>query len=106
MVACVLALLVAAPTIGAAACLCDGDAVGQATSVVVGEAVHANEPENGGACQEPCCLGGHCHHAGPALDVPVVALASPAPRAVELTIAPARALASRAPSTLDRPPRA
>lgn len=106
LAACVLALLVAAPMTGAAACLCNEDAVGQTTSVGGGQAIHANQPEDSGPCQEPCCLGGHCHHAGPALDVPVVVLASPAPRAAELTIAPARALASRAPSALDRPPRA
>jgi uncharacterized membrane protein YjjB (DUF3815 family) len=104
LAACVLALLVVAPTTSLAACLCVEDAaIGQVSDV---PAIQAERHEEGAPCKAACCVSGHCHHAGSLLDAPVVAISAPAPMAAEHAIAPTRALASRAPSALDRPPRA
>lgn len=100
LVACVLTLLVAAPMTSAAACLCLED-----TATAAGQIVQTDHQTDSAPCKAACCLGGHCHHAGPALDAPVSTVAVLAPVAARHAIAPANALPSLAVSTLDRPPR-
>jgi hypothetical protein len=106
LAACVLALLVVAPTTGLAACLCVEDAAVAGASVGAGQTVQAERHEDGAPCKAACCASGHCHHAGSLLDAPVVTISAPAPVAAELAVAPTRALASRPLSALERPPRA
>ena len=103
LAACVLTLLVVAPTTSLAACLCVEDAAISQVSAV--QALQPERHEDGAPCKAACCMGGHCHHAGSLLDAPVVTITAPAPVAAKLTIAPARALASRPLSAIDRPPR-
>jgi hypothetical protein len=102
--ACVLALLVVAPTASMAGCVC-GDTVRLTTSAVV-EAVQDDHRDDRSPCEAPCCVGGHCHHAGPLLDTPVATVPVQAPVAAAHALAPARALASQTLSGPDRPPRA
>lgn len=97
--ACVLALLVIVPATSLAACLCAEDAA-------VVQTVEAEQHEDGAPCKAACCVGGHCHHAGPLLDAPFVTITAPAPVVDKHAVASTRALASRPPSALDRPPRA
>ena len=102
MAACVLSLLVIAPTIASAACICDDRpvaAVGQA-------AVEANPRHNTAPCQAACCLGGHCHHANAWVEEPVATIAAPTLDGAKLAIPAPRPLASIPPSPLDDPPRA
>lgn len=100
LVACVLTLLVAAPMTSAAACLCIEDSAPAASLTV-----QADHQQDSAPCKAACCLGGHCHHAGPALEAPVSTIAVLAPMAARHEIAPAHALPSLTVSTLDRPPR-
>jgi hypothetical protein len=104
--ACVLALLVVVPTTSLAACLCVEDVAVAQASVNSVQGVEAEQHEDGAPCKAACCVGGHCHHAGSLLDARFVFLDAPAPMAAEHALTPTRALASRAPSALDRPPRA
>lgn len=103
LAACVLALLVVAPATSRAACLCaEGVTVASASA----QTLEAERHEDGAPCKAACCVGGHCHHAGSLLDAPVVTLDGPARLAAEHALPPTRALASRPPAALDRPPRA
>lgn len=102
LAACVLALLVVAPTFASAACVCDEPPA----SASAHPAAKADQSEDGAPCKAACCPGGHCHHAGPLLDGPVMAVSAPAPKIAEHRMTPTRALASRTPSPLDHPPRA
>jgi len=104
LAACVLALLVVAPTTSLAACLCAEDAAVASAGAV--QTLEAERHEDGAPCKAACCVGGHCHHAGSLLDAPFVTITAPAPVAAKHVLAPTRALASRAPPALDRPPRA
>lgn len=106
MAACVLALLVVIPTTSLAACLCVEDVAVVQVGAGIVEAVDTGQHEDGAPCKAACCVGGHCHHAGSLLDARFVFLDAPAPMAAEHALAATRALASRAPSALDRPPRA
>jgi hypothetical protein len=108
MAACVLALLVVAPAVGMAACACENDApvVGVVMSVDTPQAVHSDQQDHAAPCEAACCVGGHCHHGGAMLDAPVAAVLAPAPIVSEHATASAHALASRAISGPDRPPRA
>ena len=107
MAACVLALLVVAPTVGMAACLCnDAAIVGVETSMVAAQGVQADQNDHGAPCDDACCVSGHCHHGGVMLDAAIAGVPAPAPVAAEPVTASARALASRAVSGPDRPPRA
>jgi len=101
LAACVLALLVAAPMTSAAACLCADDAVAMTAS----QTVQADHGQDSAPCKAACCLGGHCHHAGPALEAPVSTVSVPSPKAARHAIAPSQALTSLGGSALDRPPR-
>lgn len=101
LVACVLALLVVAPSVVSARCVCDE----RPASAAAGPTVEAGQKHDNAPCKAACCLSGHCHHGGSLLDPPVTAVAMLAPKAAEHTMAPARALASRTPSPLDQPPR-
>jgi hypothetical protein len=101
LAACVLSLLVAAPMASAAACLCANDAA----AATVGQAVQADHGPDGAPCKAACCLGGHCHHVGPALDAPVSSVATPALTSARLAVAPGHILLSLTVSALDRPPR-
>ena len=106
MAACVLALLVVAPTVGMAVCACADDTVVVAVGVEAGaEAVRADSQDHA-PCDAACCVSGHCHHGGAMLDAAIVGVAAPAPAVSEPATAPARALASHTLSSLDRPPRA
>jgi len=98
LAACVLALLVVAPSIGAA-CVCDERPPAHQT-------IQAEQKHDSAPCKAACCLGGHCHHGGSLIDAPLVAVTAPAPKTAEHVMAPARVLASHAPSPLDHPPRA
>jgi hypothetical protein len=100
LAACVLALLVVAPALASAACVCD-ERPASAHQTIQADQNHDNAP-----CKAACCLGGHCHHGGSLLDAPVVMVATLAPAATKHVMAPARALASRSPAPLDQPPRA
>jgi len=102
--ACVLALLVVAPTASMAGCVCGEGAAPLTTGVAV-QAVQDDHRDDRSPCEAPCCLGGHCHHAGPLLDAPAAAVPAPAPVEAEHPPAPARALASQTLSGPDRPPR-
>jgi hypothetical protein len=104
LAACVLALLVVAPTTGLAACLCVEDAAVSQVSAI--QTIQPERHEDGAPCKAACCVSGHCHHAGSLLDAPFVTITAPAPVAAKHVLAPTRALASRAPPALDRPPRA
>ena len=108
MVACVLALLVIAPTASLAACLCnDGAAiVGVETSTPAVEAVQGDPQDHGAPCDAACCVGGHCHHGGAMLDALVAMVTAPAPAVADHAMTSANALASRTISGPDRPPRA
>jgi hypothetical protein len=105
MAACVLAMLVVAPTLGMTACLCDERApvVDVATS---NAAVQADPKDHRTPCEAACCVGGHCHHGGAMLDTTAEGILARAPDAAEHALPAARILASRDLSGLDRPPRA
>jgi hypothetical protein len=107
MAACVLALLVVAPSMSLAACICDDGAplVGVETGVTAGHAVQDGQRDHDAPCEAACCVGGHCHHGGAMLDTPAPAVPTPVPVASGHATASAQALASRALSGPDRPPR-
>jgi len=102
--ACVLALLVAAPTTSLAACLCADDAAVARVSAV--ETMQTERHGDDVPCKAACCVGGHCHHAGSLLEAPAATIDAPAPETAKHAMAPSRVLASRPPPALDRPPRA
>ena len=103
MTACVLALLVVAPSMASAACVCDE----RPASAVADQTVEsASQQHDGATCKAACCLGGHCHHGGSVLDASAASIATPAPKTAEHLVTAAQALASRTPSPLDQPPRA
>ncbi|WP_081916722.1 hypothetical protein [Caulobacter sp. UNC358MFTsu5.1] len=106
MAACVLALLVVAPTVGMAACVCEDGApvVGVETAVV--QAVQGDQRDHNAPCEAACCVGGHCHHGGAMLDAAVADVAALPPAASGHATAAVHVLASRVLSGLDRPPRA
>jgi hypothetical protein len=108
MAACVLTLLVVAPTVSMAACPCADDAaiVGVETGAVTVMAVQGETRDHGAPCEAACCVSGHCHHGGAMLDTAVAAVPAPAPVVSEPVTAPAHTLASRTLPGLDRPPRA
>jgi len=105
MAACVLALLVVAPSVSLAACTCDSAAsvAGVETRVA---AVQGDLQDHGAPCEAACCVGGHCHHGGAMLDTPVAAVSAPILVASEHAMASAPARASRPVAGPDRPPRA
>lgn len=103
MAACVLALLVVAPTVGAGICLCDG---GVATSTATSRVSQADEHRDSAPCDAACCLGGHCHHGGAMLDALVSAVPTPTPGVAEHMRPAVYGLASRTTTGPDRPPRA
>lgn len=104
LAACVLALLVVAPSTTLAACLCAEDAAISQVDAV--PSLQAERHEDSAPCKSACCLGGHCHHAGSLLDAPVLTITAPRPTAAKHAVSPTRVLLSRAPPALDRPPRA
>ncbi|WP_246263324.1 hypothetical protein [Caulobacter soli] len=108
MTACVLALLIVAPTVSMATCLCADDApvVGIQTSIATVQAVEGDQPGDRAPCEAACCVSGHCHHGGAMLDTAVAEVPALAPAAPEHALASVQVLASRALSGLDRPPRA
>jgi hypothetical protein len=103
LVACVLALLVVAPTVSMATCLCEAEApvVEMSTAAVQGDS-----QDHGAPCEAACCVSGHCHHGGAMLDTAVAEVSAPAPTASDHAMTSAHVLASRVISGLDRPPRA
>ena len=105
--ACVLALLVVAPTVSMATCVCKNDAaiVSVETGTGALQAVQSDSRDHGAPCEAACCASGHCHHGGAMLDSPVAAVPAPAPVVSEHVMASAHALASRTISGPDRPPR-
>lgn len=103
LVACVLAVLVAAP-VSSAVCLCDDGPIERVASAV--QTVQADHGQGDAPCKAVCCVSGHCHHAGSLFEAPVPALAAPVPTVAEHAAAPALVLASHTPSPLDHPPRA
>ncbi len=107
MAACVLALLVVAPTVGMAACVCEDGApvVGVETSVAAVQTVQGDQGDHRAPCEAACCVSGHCHHGGAMLDAAVAEVAAPAPAASQHAMASVHVLASRALPGLDRPPR-
>jgi hypothetical protein len=108
MAACVLALLVVAPTVSLASCLCGDEApvVGVETDTDTVRAVLSASQDHGAPCEAACCVSGHCHHGGAMLDAAVAAVPALAPVVSEHVIASAHTLASRTLSGPDRPPRA
>ncbi|KQY32705.1 hypothetical protein ASD38_22395 [Caulobacter sp. Root487D2Y] len=108
MAACVLALLVVAPTVSMATCLCANDAaiVSVETGAVIVQAVQGAPQDHGAPCEAACCVSGHCHHGGAMLDAPVATVPALAPVAPQHAMTSAHALASRTISGPDRPPRA
>ena len=108
MAACVLALLVVAPSVSLAACICDDAApVAEASlaATQASQAVQNDSRDHGAPCDAACCVGGHCHHGGAMLDAPVAAVSAPVLVASAHVRASAPALASRTLSGPDRPPR-
>jgi hypothetical protein len=107
MAACVLALLVVAPTVSLATCLCRDDAaiLSVETDPAAGQSVQSDPGDHVAPCEAACCVGGHCHHGGAMLDAPAAAVPAPAPVVSEHVMASAHALASRTISGPDRPPR-
>lgn len=109
MAACVLALLVVAPSVSRAACICDAAApaavAGAEASLAADQAVQGDPQDHGAPCEAACCAGGHCHHGGAMLDAPVAAVSAPVLVASAHVGRSAPALASRALSGPDRPPR-
>ena len=104
LAACVLALLVVAPTIGIAACLCEDDSAIVSVEPSVA-AVQTDTRDHRAPCDAACCVSGHCHHGGAMLETPVAAIPVRAPAAAEHVTASAHTLASRTLSGPDRPPR-
>jgi hypothetical protein len=106
MAACVLALLVVAPSYSLAACICDAAPVaGVEVSLAADQAVQGDPQDHGAPCEAACCVGGHCHHGGAMLDAPVAAISTPVLVAAAHVGASAPTLASRTLSGPDRPPR-
>lgn len=108
MAACVLALLVVAPSVSMAACICDNPAapaIGVEIGVAASQAVLDDARNHGAPCEAACCVGGHCHHGGAMLHALVGTVSGPHPILSEHATAAARALASRTLSGPDRPPR-
>lgn len=108
MAACVLALLVVAPSVSMAACICDSPAaalVGVETGVATGQALQDDPRDHGAPCEAACCVGGHCHHGGALLDAPAGTVPAPIPVISEHPATSAQALASRPLSGPHRPPR-
>ena len=102
LAACVLSLLVVAPAVASAACVCDERplaAAGQTT-------VETSPRHDTAPCKAACCLGGHCHHANSWVEEPAATMAAPTLGGAKLVIAAPRPLASIPPSPLDDPPRA
>ena len=108
MAACVLALLVVAPAVSMATCVCKDDAaiVGVETDTATFQAGQSDSRDHGAPCEAACCVGGHCHHGGAMLDAPSAGAPFPTPIVSEHVIASPHALASRTLSGPDRPPRA
>lgn len=106
--ACVLALVVITPMVGMATCLCEGDAliISVETSAAAVQTVQSDREDHGAPCESACCVSGHCHHGGAVLGTAAAGVPTLAPAASEHAIAPVDLLASRALSSLDRPPRA
>jgi hypothetical protein len=104
MAACLLSLLVVAPTVSMAACLCDYDvAIVGVEAVAI--AVLGDPEDHGAPCDAACCVSGHCHHGGGMLDAPVAAVPALVSFVSEHVMAAPQALASRTLSGPDRPPR-
>jgi hypothetical protein len=101
LAACVLALLVVAPSM--ASCVCDG--VTSTVSAATVQAVQSDHRDDGAACEAACCVSGHCHHGEAMLDTPVAPVPAPTPVLAEHATASADAPASRTISGPDRPPR-
>lgn len=107
MAACVLTLLVVAPTVSMATCLCEEAApVVTVEAGVVVQTVQGDQREHRAPCEAACCVGGHCHHGGAMLDTAVAEVRTLPPAAPEHAMASVQVLASRVLSGLDRPPRA
>ena len=106
--ACVLALLVIAPTVSMATCLCEHDAVivSVETGAVTVQAIQSAPQDHRAPCEAACCVSSHCHHGGAMLDSPLATVPAPAPLVSEHAMASAHVLASRTLSGPDRPPRA
>jgi hypothetical protein len=107
MAACVLALLIVAPTVSVAACVCENAAtiVSVETGATSVQAVQNDPQHHAAPCDATCCVGGHCHHGGAMLDPAVAGVPTPAPVGSEHATASVQALASRTLSGPDRPPR-
>lgn len=104
LVACVLALLVIAPTANASGCLCVGSvAASEVSALTVQGDTHGDKSP----CDAACCLSGHCHQGAPMLNPLVTSVPTP----VEIGTRPSSAATMRALGSLpvsgpDRPPRA
>lgn len=105
MAACVLALLVVAPTVGMAACVCEDRASVVGVETVATQTIQGDQRDHAAPCEAACCVGGHCHHGGAMLDAAVEDVAAPPAVASEHATASIHALVSRALPGLDRPPR-
>jgi len=101
LAACVLTLLVVAPSMNA--CLCANSAPVSGATV---ETVQSQEHRDSAPCDAACCLNGHCHQGGSMLNSFVAAIPKPVLIEAEHASAAVRALASLSPSGPDRPPRA
>jgi hypothetical protein len=107
LAALVLALVVTAPTISMAHCVCrDTASEPSAHAETVKAAQSDNSGDDRSPCKAACCVSGHCHHAGSMVDAPVAMFSTPTPVAAEHAMTTTHRLASRAISNLDRPPRA
>jgi hypothetical protein len=108
MAACVLALLVVAPTVSLASCLCGDEApvVSVETGATAVQIVQGDPRDHAAPCDAACCVSGHCHHGGAMLDAAIAGVPAPNPVVSEHATASAHALASRTISGPDRPPRA
>lgn len=106
MAACVLALLVVAPTASMATCLCDGAPVIGVETGAVQTTAQGDQRDHRAPCEAACCVSGHCHHGGGMLDTAVAEAPALAPTASEHAMASVHVLASRPLPGLDRPPRA
>jgi hypothetical protein len=108
LAACVLALLVVAPTVSMATCLCQDEVaiVSVETSMATVQAVQTDQQDHVAPCDAACCVSGHCHHGGVMLDTAIAGVPTPAPVVSEHAMTSAHALSSRTISGPDRPPRA
>lgn len=108
MVVCLLATLIGGPTLDAIVCKGEGEASVASAQVEMGHAIATSDRDVGepGHAGPTICAHGHCHHGLTLGLVLAEATIAPLPRAEPHGMTAPPPHASRAPSGLERPPRA